>query len=303
MEKIISYINNPLKIIKFLGSRGYLKWMDDVTYLRLVYKAEFGKALDIFSAKSYNEKLQWLKLFNRKQYYPSLVDKYEVRKYISQKIGNDYLIPLASPFIWENPNDICFDDLPEQFVLKCTHGSGCNIICTNKNDLNIKATRKKMSKWMRKNWFWFGREWPYKNVKPKIICEQYLEEEPGVDINNYKVMCFNGQPKLIQLIIGIFSNNPTQDFYDINWEKTTICQSGYKNSENFTPKPQSFNEMIDLSRILSEGMPHVRIDWYDIRGKLYFGEITFFDSAGFCSFDDYNDDLLLGSWIDLSEIE
>lgn len=300
MPKISALYNlakKPRKVLRVLGDKGLLNWIPDKQYLKLVYWGETGKRLNIIDPKSFNEKLQWLKLNDRKPEYRIYVDKYAVRSYIAETIGEEYLIPLIG--VYDKVEEIDWDSLPDKFVLKCTHGSGSNIICPDKNKLNIEEAKKKLKKWMNKNWYWFGREWPYKDIKPKIICEEFISDSKDIP-DDYKILCFNGKAKLIEVHIDRYGDH-RQDFYDLNWNKTTISQNPPK-SDIVYKKPNKFDEMIKLSEILAANMVHVRIDWFIVKDKLYFGEITFYDGSGFVSFDDYNDDLLLGSWINLPAI-
>lgn len=290
----LNLIRKPHKLVKYLGDRKLFNWMNDETYLKLIFRCETGKKLNLKNPVTFNEKLQWLKLYDRKPEYSIYVDKYEVRNYIGNTIGEQYLIPLVG--VYEKISDIPWDALPDRFVLKCTHGSGCNIICTDKKKLNVEESMEKLKKWMKKSWYWFGREWPYKNVQPRIVCEDFISEA-GNTPNDYKVLCFNGKAKLIEVHIDRYGNH-TQDFYDTKWNKTTISQ-GSPTSEFVCVKPSQFEKMLKLSEQLATHMRHVRIDWFTVRDKLYFGEITFYDASGFDVFDKEKDDYLLGSWIDL----
>jgi hypothetical protein len=270
--------------------------MPDKVYLKLIYRCETGKKLHLANPINFNEKLQWLKLYDRNPDYSTYVDKYEVRNYIRNTIGEKYLIPLIH--VYESVPDIQWNALPDKFVLKCTHGSGSNIICSDKSKLNIDDSIIKLNRWMRKNWYWLGREWPYKNVKPRIVCETFISESDNTP-DDYKVLCFNGKARLIEVHIDRYVNH-TQDFYDTEWNKTTISQ-GSKTSNFVYKKPHQFEKMIQLSEQLAYNMRHVRIDWFMVRDKLYFGEITFYDSSGFDLFGSEEDNCLLGSWIDLKE--
>lgn len=256
-----------------------------------------GKKLDLKNPQTFNEKLQWLKLYDRNPEYTKMVDKYEVRKYISEKIGEEYLIPLLG--VWDRFDDIDFGKLPDRFVLKCTHDSGGIVICKDKSKLNIEETRKKINKCLKRNFFKLTREWPYKNVNPRIIAEKYMEDSlQGNGLADYKVLCFGGEAKLIELHLDRYSERHTQDIYDINWNRTTITQGSYL-SRDVIERPQQLDKIIEMSELLSKGMKHVRVDWYIIESKIYFGEITFFDGSGFCPFDDEKDDLYIGSLISL----
>lgn len=288
------YLKEPFKIIRALGSRGVFNWMPDKPYLKLVYWGETGKRLNLDNPVSFNEKLQWLKLYNRKPEYRKYVDKFAVRSYISEAIGEQYLIPLLS--VYEDVEEIDWDVLPKEFVLKCTHGSGCNIICADRDKLDIQTSILKLNKWMKKSWYWFGREWPYKNVRPRIICEKYISETDKPP-NDYKVLCFEGKAKLIQVHYDRFTIHK-QDFYDVNWNKTEILQR-FPMSNILLNKPPALEKMLQLSEVLSQNQHHLRIDWYVVKDKLYFGEITFFDASGFCPFDKEEHDIMLGGWINL----
>ncbi len=282
-------------LIVLWGSKGYLNWISDRLYLHLVYRIMMRKKLNIDQPTTFNEKLQWLKLHDRNPAYSSYVDKYEVRAYIRARIGDQYLITLLN--VYENIDEIDWAALPHRFVLKCTHGSGTNIICPDKDKLDIDRSKIKLGKWIAKNWYWYGREWPYKNIGPRIVCEEFLsgtEKTP----DDYKVLCFNGKARLIEVHVDRYGRHK-QDYYDIEWNKTTISQKG-TNSDFVQDRPPLLEKMIQLSELLATDMRHVRIDWFIVSERLYFGEITFYDASGFVPFDNEKDDYLLGSWIDLN---
>jgi hypothetical protein len=295
-DAMVRYIKNPFKIIRAMGTRGILNWLPDKPYLKLVYWGETGKKLNLDVPVTYNEKLQWLKLYDRKPEYIKYADKYAVRSYIRETIGEQYLIPLLG--VYENVEEINWDLLPNKFVLKCTHGSGANIICTDKDNLDVKDANKKLNKWMKKSWYWFGREWAYKNIKPCIVCEQFIESTGDRIPIDYKFMCFNGVPKLVQVHLDRYGLSYKKDFYDVRWNKTSIC-SGVPNSTVVTTKPRKFDCMMEIARKLSKDMPYARIDFYEQNGNVYFGEITLYPTSGFTRFKDHNDDIILGSWIKL----
>ncbi|MEG0034731.1 MAG: ATP-grasp fold amidoligase family protein [Bacilli bacterium] len=263
------------------------------------------RILNLRNPKTYNEKLQWLKLHDRKELYTTLVDKSAVKEYVTKKIGKEYVIPNIG--IWENVQDIDYSLFPQKFVIKCTHNSGTGMyICKNKEVANFEEINKRLEIGLKEDYYKYLREWPYKNVPHKIIAEEYIENNADESLNDYKVLCFNGVPKLIQLNMGRFTDKQTQDYYDIDWNKTNItqnCCSGFGASQKLTPKPKNLDRMLELSSILSKDIPCLRVDWYSIEDKLYFGEMTFFDGSGLDGFDDYNDDSLLGSWIDLSLVK
>ncbi len=196
------------------------KLVPDKLYLKIFYKKALGKKLDLNNPVTYNEKIQWMKLYYRKKIMTELVDKYEVRKHITKAIGEEYLFPLYG--VWDSPEEIDYDALPDQFVLKCTHDSGSVVICKDKSKLDIPAAKAKLSKHLKRNYYWTNREWPYKNVPPRIIAEKYMEDETG-ELRDFKFLCFNGIAKMIELHSGRFEKH-TQDFYDAQWKRLDIIQ-------------------------------------------------------------------------------
>lgn len=299
VNKLIKLFFNSSYRFILLANKGFYNSMDDEKYLKLRYKAIFGKELDLHQPRSFNEKLQWLKLYNRKPEYTMMVDKYRVKDYVSKKIGDEYIIKTLG--VWNSPDEIDFNTLPNQFVLKCNHNSGLGMyICKDKDAIDEKIVRKELQKGLNQDYYLIGREWPYKNVDRRIIAEEYMVDKQYSELRDYKVLCFNGEPKVIEYHAGRFTDHQTQDFFNEKWEKMSISQSnvsGFGSSNMQIPKPILLNRMLELSAVLSEGIPHVRIDWYIVENKLYFGEITFFDGSGFDPFDDYEDDLMLGEWI------
>ena len=296
-------LKNPIATFVHILGFERTAFIPDELYLHLAYKFYIGKKLNLKNPQTYNEKLQWIKLHDRKAIYTIMVDKVKVRDYVANKIGAQYLIPSLG--VWDDPEKIDFDALPNQFVLKCNHNSGTGMcICKDKSKLDIAKVKANLKRGLDENYFYHGREWPYKDVPRKILCEKFMVDESGDDLKDYKVLCFNGEPKLIELHKGRFTDHQTQDFYDTEWHKTTISQSGisiFQVDNNVFPKPETLDEMLRLSRILAEGIAHIRVDWYSINGHLYFGELTFFDGSGLDPFDNPDDDLMLGSWITLPE--
>lgn len=295
VKTVVSLAKTPQKLLLPAGQNGLLNFIPDKTYLEIVFKAETGYALNLNHPKTYNEKLQWIKLFDRKPEYVMYADKYRVREYIRKNIGEKYLIPLIG--MYKRAEDIPWEKLPEQFVLKCNHASGTNIICRNKTDLDIRLTIKTLNEWLRKNAFWGGREWCYKDIEPCIICEELIKTQDGITPDDYKLMCFNGVPKLIQVHHDRYGNH-TLDFMDENWEKTGIIQ-GPPNSISEIPKPKVFDEMIEIAKKISKDMYYSRVDLYIVNGLIKFGEITMYPTSGFCVFADFKTDQLLGQWIKL----
>lgn len=272
-------LTSPRRLISVLGARGYLNWMPDALYLKIVFPGYTGYKLDIKNPKTFNEKLQWLKLYDRNPAYTQMVDKYGVREYIAKKIGEEYLIPLLG--IWDRFEDIDFSQLPDQFVLKPTHDSGSVIICKDKSKLDIKETQKKIDKSLKRNFYYMGREWPYKNVKPRIIAEKYMEDESG-ELKDYKFYCFNGVVDCVMVCFDRKTGDTKYYFFDNSWNLKRINKRGKEAPENFTLiKPKYIDKMFSLAETLSTEIPYVRVDLYELNSKIYFGELTFYPGSGF----------------------
>lgn len=281
----------------YLASFGKYDNWDDESFLKKAFKCHMKRELNLVTPKTFNEKLQWLKLHDRKPEYTMMVDKYAVRKYIADTIGEEYLIPLLG--VWDNPDEIDFDALPNQFVLKCNHNSGLGMcICKDKSKLDIEKVKNELRKGLKQDYYLTCREWPYKNVKRRIIAEKYMSDEGKEELSDYKVLCFNGEPKIVEVHKGRFNGQHTQDCYDEFWNKTDIEQYDLPKTDEILPKPIFLEEMLRLSKLLSKDLIHVRVDWYFTNNRLYFGELTFFDGSGYNLFCG-NADELLGSWIKL----
>ncbi|MGE4283581.1 MAG: ATP-grasp fold amidoligase family protein [Clostridia bacterium] len=301
MNKLLIILSNP----KFAWNRLYYKFLSrlipDSIYLRIEFRKRVGYPLNLRNPQTYNEKLQWLKLHDRNPQYVQLVDKFEVRDYVKHTIGEEFLIPLIGVF--DKVEDIEYNRFPHQFVLKPTHSSGDVVICRNKSKLDIKKANDYLNKRMKNNLFWSGREWPYKNIKPRIICEELLINDSQDDLVDYKILCFNGVPKCLFLCLDRRSESGLKvDFYDLDWNPLPF-ERHYPRSGKIIEKPACFNEMLDLSRKLSKDIPFVRVDFYIVNNQIKFGELTFFPGSGFEEFTPESYDYLLGSWIDLSLVE
>ena len=293
-QKILTYVKNPMRAFVKLGGLGFFNWMSDETYLKIAFHSLIGKKLDLKHPQTFNEKLQWLKLYDRKPIYTTMVDKYEAKKYVANILGEQYIIPTLG--VWDKFEDIDFDKLPSQFVLKCTHDSGGLVICRDKSKFDIEAARKKISRSLKRNYFWQGREWPYKDVKPRIIAEKYLTG----DLPDYKFMCFNGEPRAIQFCNNRFTGKElTMTYYDVDWKKLPFEREGHPNTSIVPPPPQ-LDKMRKLAEILSKDIPFVRIDLYENNQQLYFGEMTLYPGSGFPRFTPEEWDKIVGDWIKLS---
>ena len=297
MNKIIEYIKNPKLIVIYLINKSF--FLPDKVYLKWKFRLIMGYKLNLRNPQTFNEKLQWLKLYDRNPEYTKMVDKYEVRKYIKEKIGEEYLIPILG--VCERFDDIDFDNLPNKFVIKCNHDSGGLVICKDKSKLDIESARRKINSSLKRNYYYSGREWPYKNVKPKILIEKYMEDKVNKELIDYKIMCFNGKPKFSFTCTERYKGGLKVTFFDLNWEKMTFTRH-YPSSDIKINKPINYDKMLDFSKKLSENIPFVRVDWYEINGKLYFGELTFYPGCGFEEFEHKEWDLKIGKYIDLSKV-
>ncbi|OCZ49437.1 ATP-grasp fold amidoligase family protein [Dehalobacter sp. TeCB1] len=278
-SKVGEYIYNPYKIVNYLGNRGKLNFLSDELFLELKYRACFNKKLDLKNPTTFNEKLQWLKLYDRRPEYTQLVDKYAVRRYIAETIGEDYLIPLLG--VWDRFEDVDFNQLPEQFVLKSTHDSGGVLICRDKSAWNIDEARKIINKCLKRNYYYYGREWPYKNVPHKVIAEKFMTDSSN-GLIDYKFFCFNGFVDCVMICIERHLNNPQFYFFNEEWELLRLNKRGMAVPQDFTlPKPQCIDMMFNLARKLSKGIPYLRVDFYECDEKIYFGELTFYPDSGF----------------------
>ena len=292
-RKLLNYIKNPLLIIIFLNNRG-LHIINDKLYLKILFKIHFNKKLDLKNPKTFNEKLQWLKLYDRNKIYTSMVDKYEVKKIVSDIIGEEYIIPTID--VYDKFDDIKFNALPNQFVIKCTHDSGGLVIVKNKLKLDIEFAKRKITKNLNYNYYYFGREWPYKNVKPRIIVEKYMNDGKNNELVDYKLMCFNGKVKCIFTCTDRYSEGLNVTFFDTNWNKMPF-ERHYPASPKSIEKPQKLELMINLAEKLSGAIPFVRVDFYEINNKIYFGELTFYPGSGLEEFTPEEWDYKLGEWI------
>ena len=271
----------------------------DKPYIAIRFRMKMGKWPSFKNPKTFNEKLQWIKMNDRNPLYTKMVDKYDVKEYIAEKIGPEYLIPTLG--VWDSFDDIDFDKLPDKFVLKCTHNSGGLVLCHDKSKLDIQAAKKKINASLKENYFWHSREWPYKNVKPRIIAEQFMENPDGSSINDYKIQCINGEPYNILVCIDRFSESGVQfHFFNEKWEYLAYRQYEGITAENINiPRPEKLDEMLEISKKLSKEVPALRVDLYEIGGKVYFGELTFFSSSGFDTDISREADVLMGELFQL----
>lgn len=290
--------------IERANEKGLFRWIPDKYCLYILYWARLGKWLNLKNPKTFNEKLQWLKLHNRKPEFNLMVDKYEVKKYIADKIGEEYIIPTIG--IWNQFNEIDFNALPNQFVLKCTHDSGGLIIVRNKMELDWAEAMQKINRSLKKNYYWHGREWPYKNVEPRIMAEQYMTDAGNQmdtgELTDYKFMCFHGKVENIFTMSERYSKEGLKiTVFDKEWNRLSLGRQNSTSSVDIA-KPQNFEKMIHIAEVLSKDIPFLRVDFYEVAGRVYFGEFTFFPASGMKKFYPESWDLKLGELIDLQRV-
>lgn len=301
------FITKPGIRIGHLAQLGFYNYMSDEKFLKKKYKIIMGRELPLDRPQTFNEKLQWLKLHDRKTEYTTLVDKYQVRGYIKSTLGERFLIPLLGG--WESPDDIDFESLPNQFVLKCNHNSGRGMcVCTDKNKIDIPNVKKQLRKGLKENYYIIGREWPYKDVKRRIIAEKYMIDNDLKDTRDYKIHCFNGEPKYIQVVGNRNHKTHTGNrlFYDFNWKRTEWGFGNYPPYDSEFERPLRLDSMYDVAKKLSHNHMYIRVDLYEINGEVYFGELTFFPQSGLYTYNDYysyETDLMLGNELKLEGID
>ena len=299
LKKVKKFITDSKYRAAIFQNYGLYDRLPDERFLRKYYKIRFGRELNLEDPKTYTEKLQWLKLFDRKPIYTSMVDKHEAKEYVAQRIGSEYIIPTLG--VWDSFDEIDFDSLPDQFVLKCTHDSGGLVIVKDKSKLDLDAARVKINKSLKRNYYLHGREWPYKNVKPRILAETYMEDPETAELRDYKFFCFNGEVKALFVATERYkAGEETKfDFFDAEYNHLPFT-NGHPNAEVLPEKPKTFEKMKELAAELSVGIPHLRVDFYEVDGKIYFGELTFSHWSGMMPFDPEEWDRTFGDWIDLS---
>lgn len=302
INKAIKALINKDYRTKLLISRGFYDRLSDEEFVKLQYKTEFGKEPDLVNPVTFNEKLQWLKLHDRDPRYTELVDKLAVKDIVAKTLGEQYVIPTIG--VWESPEEIPFDSLPEKFVLKCTHNSGTGtVVCRNKAELDRERTIEELHRGMKEDFFLKVREYPYKNVPRRIICEKYLENEGSSDMPDYKFHCSYGVPKFILVCKNRFGlGGMTEDFFTPEWEHLPVKRPARPNASEPIEKPAQLEEMIEIARKLSKDIPFVRVDLYIAGGSVYFGELTFYPSSGASAFVPESFDKVFGDTIDLAPL-
>ena len=273
-------------------------FIPDELFLRVIFRYRVGYWPNLKTPKTYNEKLQWLKLHDKHPEYSQLVDKIEAKKYVASIIGEKYIIPTLG--IWNNVDEIDWDSLPNKFVIKITSDSGGIVVCKDKAQLDKEKAKAKLKHGWGKNYYRFNKEYPYKDIKPRIIAEQYMEDESGYELKDYKIFCFDGVPRCLFVATdrGKKNEDTKFDFYDMEFNHLPFL-NGHPNARNWPAKPENFEEMIEVAKKLSKGFCHVRVDLYNVNGKIYFGELTFFHWSGMKPFKPIEWDYKMGNMIKL----
>lgn len=299
-SKLGFFLRNPANIYRWLVANGKCEFLSDEQILKSLWRIKFSSQLDFENPKSFNQKLQWLKLHDRNPLYNKLVDKADVKEWVGETIGFEYVIPTYG--VWDTFDDIDFSELPSQFVMKCTHSSGGVFLCRDKATIDKKAWKKRLNHQLSRNLYYAGREWPYKDLKPRIIAEEYIGSNKELQINDYKLMCFNGEVKCT----FVCSERNTPDglkvtFFDNEW-KVMPFERHFHKSQKEISCPKHFDKMIEIAEKLSKGIPFVRVDLYEEDDRIFFGEMTFYPGNGFEEFTPEEWDYRLGEWIDLSDV-
>ena len=302
----MSKINTAIRQLRtdrgeFMASiiSNFFRWLPDATYLKLLYRFRMGHRLDLKNPQTFTEKLQWLKLYNRKPEYTTMVDKYAVKQYVANIIGEEYIIPTLG--VWDKFDDIDFSSLPDQFVLKTTHGGGGGgvVICKDKVTFDKATAKRKLESSMKSDIYKSLREWPYKNVKKRIIAEKFMTDSKG-ELNDYKFTCTNGRVHNVMICCDRGIGETKFYFFDNEWNLLRLNKRGKEAPDNFSlPKPQNLDNMFNIAQTLSMNLPYSRIDLYNIDGEIYFGEITFYPASGFDSNLLEETDVLFGNYITL----
>lgn len=301
LRKAWKYVKNPRNLyirfaIKRLRKKG--NEMSDEEYISRFFKIKMGKKLDLSNPITFNEKLNYLKLFDRNDKYTIMVDKHAAKQYVSKLLGSEYVAKEYA--VWNRIEDFDILSLPNSFVLKTTHGCGGMLIVKNKKEFNYNEFYKKIVPSLSSNYYYHCREWPYKNVPPRIIAEEFLKDDRFDVLPVYKFFCFNGEPFILQAIQNDKHENETIDYFDMNWQKLKLKQN-FPNSKKPLTRPQTFEEMKDCCVKLSKGIPFVRCDFYEVNNKVYFSEFTFYSDAGFEKFYPKKWDLKLGQKIQIQK--
>lgn len=300
MDLVRDLIRDPAARFYFLAAHGFYHSMSDEEYIRKLWSLKMKTELDLSDPKTLCEKLQWLKIHDHNPEYTRLADKYEVKRIVGEKIGEEHVIPLLG--VWDDFDSIDIDALPDSFVLKTTHDSGGLLVCRDKSRFDRESARRHFKKALKRNFYWSGREWPYKNIKPRIIAEKFIPTLGNPDSFEYKLTCMNGKVVFSTVCRGIAHSDlslRTNDHFDRNNEPMP-WYAYYKHSKEPVSLPPQIDEMISCAETLGAGIPYVRVDFYIVDGTVYFGEMTFYTWGGFMEIVPEGWDLKLGDMLDLS---
>lgn len=278
--KLKRYIADPYWALGCDMIKSLPNWMSDEFYIRTLWRMLMGYKLDLRNPKTFNEKLQWLKLYNHNPLYTTLVDKLRVKDWVAEKIGEEYVISTLA--VWESADEIDISQLPDQFVLKCNHDSGSVVICKDKSTFDLNAAKEKLGNALKHNFYLEAREWAYKNVKPCIFAETYIQDTVYDDLITYKFLCFNGRPEL--MYVTVKNENIWENYYDMDFRLLDLNRK-YHNNTYSVARPKCFEQMKIVAEKLSKDIVHVRIDLYEVDGQIYFSEYTFYDWGGLFDFN------------------
>ena len=295
-KRIIKNKNTRFLLLKILD------FIPDILMIKIQYIISTNRTLNLKNPARFTEKIQWYKLYYREPLLTKCSDKFNVRDFVSKKGLSEILIPLYGVF--NDFNDINFEDFPESFVLKTTNGSHTNLICTNKSDLNLDVVKKEVNSWLSSWSSKMGREWGYYNIKPKLICEKLLEKDDNNDLIDYKFFCFNGVPYCMYAVVDRYTGKGLKlGIFHTDFKLLPYKRSDIKGLKEKISKPENFDRMLEISKILSSDFPFVRVDLYNIKGVIYFGELTFYDGSGYKGFAPDTFDFILGDQFDLPQIQ
>jgi len=297
---IFEALRKPWKVIASRKIPFLSDLLSDSAYLKCFYRSVFDEKLNLNTPRNYNEKLQWLKLHDRRPIYMEMVDKYDAKKFVADRIGKEHIVETYG--VWDRFEDIDFDLLPESFVLKCTHDSAGYVICRNKAEFDMNAARKKIKRCLNRNFFYVGREWPYKSLKPRVLAEKYMEDHTLHELRDYKFFTFDGVPEVMHLVSNRQNADEETygDFFDMEYNHLDLTM-GHPNAPECPEKPKNFDKMKEFATILAEGTKHLRVDFYEVDGELFFGELTFYQDSGFTNIKPESWNEILGDRIDISD--
>lgn len=295
---IFEAIKKPWKIISSRRIPFLSDILSDDVYLKCFYRSMCNRKLDLDSPRNFNEKLQWLKIHDRHDVYMDMVDKYEAKKFVAARIGDEHIIKTYG--VWDSFEAVNFDLLPDSFVLKCTHDSAGYVICRSKAEFDLESARKKINRCLKRNFYYVGREWPYKGLKPRVLAEEYMEDHTLHELRDYKIFTFNGVPQIMHLVSNRQNSKEETygDFFDMDFRHLDLTM-GHPNAPKCPEKPVNFEKMKEFAAILAEGTIHLRVDFYEVDGHLYFGELTFYQDSGFADIQPERWNKILGDWINI----